>query len=271
MVKRLLTAAVLIPLVVWGILRLPTAAFVAVSGAFMLIALWEWTGLIPLRSRLARTAYVLAVAALGTVAWLVLQNQAQLFFAQLLPVAVLWWLLAALWLRSPQTGREWRRVKFALVVVALLPAWLGLGFLHLRTPYGPQFALFIFALMWAADSGAYFAGKSFGRHKLAPRVSPGKTWEGVAGGLIASALLAVFAGYGFGWEGERLLLFVALALACAAISIVGDLFFSLLKRQQNLKDTGHLFPGHGGILDRVDSLLAAVPLFVFGLNEWMPA
>ncbi len=108
---------------------------------------------------------------------------------------------------------------------------------------------------------AYFAGKRLGRHKLAPRVSPGKTWVGVAGGLTGSAVFAVFAGQWFGWYGDRLIAFVALALLCAAISVVGDLFLSLLKRQQVSKTAAHLLPGHGGILDRIDSLTAAVPVF----------
>lgn len=265
MLKRLLTAAVLIPLVVWGILRLPTPAFVAATGVFIALAVWEWTGLIPLRTLPAKSVYLLVFAGLGGGAWYALQQQSGLLGA-LLPVAVIWWLLAAAWLRWPQVGRDWVAFKCMLALLALLPAWLALGVLHGYADRGPELALFIFVLMWVADSGAYFAGKRFGRHKLAPRVSPGKTWEGVAGGLTGSALLAVFAGQWFGWSGDRLIAFVVLVLACAAISIVGDLFFSLLKRQQNLKDTGHLFPGHGGILDRIDSLLAAVPVFLYGLN-----
>ncbi|MBI5040514.1 MAG: phosphatidate cytidylyltransferase [Gammaproteobacteria bacterium] len=266
MLKRLLTAAVLIPLVVWGILRLSTPLFVAATGAFIALAVWEWTGLIPLRTLPAKILYLLGSIAVAGGAWYVLQQQPELLTG-LLPVAVAWWILAAVWLRWPQVGRDWVAFKFVLVAIALLPAWLALAALHGRAQHGPELALFIFVLMWVADSGAYFAGKSFGRHKLAPRVSPGKTWEGVAGGLTASALLAAFAGHWFGLNGQGLVAFVGLALVCAAISIVGDLFFSLLKRQQNLKDTGQLFPGHGGILDRIDSLLAAVPVFLYGLNE----
>lgn len=265
MLKRLLTAALLIPLVVWGILRLPTPAFVAVSGAFIAIAVWEWTGLIPLRALPAKIVYLLLFAASAGAAWYGLQQQPDLL-GVVLPVAVIEWLFAAVWLRWPQVGRDWVAFKCVLALLALLPAWLALAALHGRVQHGPELALFIFVLMWVADSGAYFAGKTFGRHKLAPRVSPGKTWEGVAGGLTASALLAVFAGQWFSLNGEGLVAFVALALICAAISVVGDLFFSLLKRQQNLKDTGHLFPGHGGILDRIDSLLAAAPVFLYGLN-----
>ena len=267
MLKRLLTAAFLIPLAVWGILRLPTPLFIAATGVFIALAVWEWTGLIPLRTLPAKLAYVLGFSILAGVAWTVQQQQPALL-TYLLPAAVIWWLLAAVWLRAPQIGHDWVAFKFVLAVLVLLPAWLALAALHGRAEHGPELALFIFVLMWVADSSAYFAGKRFGRHKLAPRVSPGKTWEGVAGGLTGSAVFAVFAGQWFGWYGNRLIAFVALALVCAAISIVGDLFFSLLKRQQNLKDTGHLFPGHGGILDRIDSLLAAVPVFLYGLN-WL--
>lgn len=266
MLKRLLTAGLLIPLVLWGILSLPTPVFVAVIGVFILLAVWEWTDLIPLHAPLTKILYLLGFTAVGGLVW---NAQAPELLNYLLPVAVLWWLLAALWLRWPQLGRNWVAFKFVLGLWVLLPTWLALAALHGRAEQGPEYALFIVVLMWFADSGAYFAGKAFGKHKLAPRVSPGKTWEGVAGGMTSSALLAVFAGPWFGWSGGQLLAFVALALVCAAISIVGDLFFSLLKRHQNLKDTGVLFPGHGGILDRIDSLLAAVPVFYFGLS-WLP-
>ncbi len=267
MLKRLLTAAFLIPLAVWGILRLPTPLFIAATGAIIALAVWEWTGLIPLRTLPAKLTYLLGFSLLAGATW-ILQQQQPALLIYVLPVAVIWWLLAAVWLRAPQVGHDWVAVKCVLAALVLLPAWLALAALHGRAEQGPELALFIFVLMWVADSSAYFTGKRFGRHKLAPRVSPGKTWEGVAGALTGSAVLAVFAGQWFGWNGDRLIVFVALALVCAAISIVGDLFFSLLKRQQNLKDTGHLFPGHGGILDRIDSLLAAVPLFLYGLS-WL--
>lgn len=267
MFKRLLTAAFLIPLAVWGILQLPTTAFVLVAGAFILLAAWEWTGLIPLRALPKKILYLFGFTAVCGVAWRVQQQQPDAL-NYLLLVAVIWWLLAAVWLRWPQLGRDWVAFKCVLAVLVLLPAWLALATLHGRAAHGPELTLFIFVLMWFADSGAYFAGKAFGRHKLAPRVSPGKTWEGVAGGMLSSALLALLAGQWFGWRGDQLIAFIALALVCAAISIVGDLFFSLLKRHQDLKDTGVLFPGHGGILDRIDSLLAAVPVFLYGLS-WL--
>lgn len=265
MLKRLLTAVILIPLVVWGILRLPTPAFAGATGVFLALAVWEWAGLIPLQARPAKIFYLAVYMALAGCAWWGLQNQPEgLYWA--LPVVLLWWVLAALWLARPQLGSGWTQPKALLAVLVLLPGWLALIGVHGLAERGPQLALFIFVLMWVADSGAYFAGRTLGRHKLAPRVSPGKTWEGAIGGLIGGALCALAAGLWFGWDGNRLFGFVVLAVVCVATSIVGDLFISLLKRQQGLKDTGNLFPGHGGVLDRIDSLLAAGPVFALGLH-----
>lgn len=264
---RVLTALVLIPLVVWGVLRLPTSMFLLMTGAFLVLGVWEWTRLVPLNTGLARLLYVFAFSALAGLSWWALQGQPARI-ENLLAAAVVWWLLAALWLNWPQCGRGWQLPKALLALIALLPVWLALGLLHGRAVQGAELVLFVMALMWVADSGAYFAGRSLGRHKLAPLVSPGKTWEGVAGGLLAAGLFAWGAGVWFGWSGNRLLAFIVLALACVPLSIVGDLFISLLKRQQGLKDTGQLFPGHGGVLDRIDSLLAAAPAFVYGLS-WL--
>ena len=265
MLKRLLTAVVLIPLVVLGILRLPTLTFTAAVGLFLLLALWEWTGLIPLRARAAKMAYLAVFVVLTGGAWVLLQRQPQLLLG-VLWLAAVWWSLAAVWLGWPQLGRQWTGLKLVLPALVLVPAGLALGQLHGAGAQGPQWVLFVFILMWVADSAAYFSGRSLGRHKLAPRVSPGKTWEGAVGGVIGGALFAVAAGAWFGWTGNRLVGFTVLAVICVAFSIVGDLFISLLKRQQGLKDTGNLFPGHGGVLDRIDSLLAAAPLFAFGMS-----
>lgn len=264
---RILTALVLIPLVVWGVLELPTPIFLLATGVFLALAAWEWAGLVPFVGRAARMLYVLVFISIAGLSWWALRDQSARL-EHLLAAAVVWWLLAALWLNWPKLGQAWQLPKALLALIALLPVWLALGLLHDRALLGAQLALFVIVLMWVADSGAYFAGRSLGRHKLAPQVSPGKTWEGVLGGLLASGLFAWGAGLWFGWSGDRLLAFVVLALACVPLSVVGDLFISLLKRQQGLKDTGQLFPGHGGVLDRIDSLLAAAPAFVYGLT-WL--
>jgi phosphatidate cytidylyltransferase len=145
-------------------------------------------------------------------------------------------------------------------LVVLVPAWLALSQLH---AHNPLFMLFLLLLVVAADVGAYFAGRRFGRHKLAPRVSPGKTWEGVGGGVVGATIVAII---GALWLHMPFLLFIALCVVVVFASIVGDLTESLFKRHAGLKDSGNLLPGHGGVLDRVDSITAAAPVFLVGLQ-----
>jgi phosphatidate cytidylyltransferase len=177
--------------------------------------------------------------------------------------SVVWWVVALVWLcrfptRIPTT------VNVACGMLVLVPAWLALARL-LYSDMGAQWLLFVFVLVWAADIGAFFVGRAVGRVRLAPRVSPGKTWEGVLGGLVTAAA-AAFAGAL--WFGRPVFGFVALCLAAALGSVVGDLTVSMFKRHAGLKDSSDLLPGHGGILDRIDSMMAAAPLFVLGL-EWL--
>jgi phosphatidate cytidylyltransferase len=176
-------------------------------------------------------------------------------------VAVAWWVAAFLWICLAPTRVT--PVAAALAgILALAPCWLALVYLTLTTG-STRWVLFTLALVWAADTGAFFAGRWFGRVPLAPRVSPKKTWEGVIGGVIASALVAWAAGeYVFNVD---IAPFVILCVAVAALSIVGDLTESMLKRAVGLKDSGTVFPGHGGMLDRIDSVTAAAPALLFAL------
>jgi phosphatidate cytidylyltransferase len=181
----------------------------------------------------------------------------------LLVVAGLWWLLAVFWiLRGPQ------RVGAVLAAVAgiasLVPVAVALGRLRLEPGQGAWVLLFALLVIMAADVGAYFAGHRFGRIKLAPSVSPGKTWEGVIGGLLFSLIIAIVGARLLGWP---VAVVAPLAVGAAAFSVVGDLMESLMKRHSGLKDSGHLFPGHGGILDRFDSLTAGIPLLTLGLLQ----
>jgi phosphatidate cytidylyltransferase len=181
--------------------------------------------------------------------------------------ALAWWLAALVWIaRFGDPKIAWPGWLRALVgIVVLVPTWWALVALHELSPSGRYYLLFLLALVWAADSAAYFAGRLWGTNKLAPSISPGKTWEGVWGALIAGLLLGILGVIVFGVQGSRWVAFVVLCTATVAFSILGDLAESAFKRQSGLKDSGYLLPGHGGILDRVDSLTAAAPVFMLGL------
>ena len=144
-----------------------------------------------------------------------------------------------------------------------MPSWLALVRLRLAVPDGAQWTLFVLLLVWVADIGAFFSGRRFGRIRLAPEVSPGKTWEGVLGGIAVSALVAIA---GSAWFHVPLLVFLPLCLAAVGFSVVGDLTESLLKRFAGIKDSGSVFPGHGGVMDRIDSLTGAAPVLLLGLT-----
>lgn len=260
--QRVLAALVMMPLVVWGVLALPAVYFGAATALIVLAGGWEWSRLMPLDSMAGRVAFCGLLGALLFLCWPHLDNNGVV--AVLLGLAVAWWLAALVWLRQPQFGSGHPAFKAVLAVLVLVPAWVALNALHGQAEQGPQLVLFVMVLMWVADSSAYFSGRALGRHKLAPRVSPGKTWEGVVGGLVGCAVFAWLAGLWLEWPPVQRSLLVILALVTAALSVVGDLFISLLKRQEGLKDSGHLIPGHGGVLDRIDSLLAAAPVFLLG-------
>lgn len=256
---RIVTALALAAVVIVVLLYLPpTVAAVLISVAIF-VAAWEWAGFVRLGSAPARLAYAatiaLAFAAGGTLArdprWLEL----------VLRVAALWWLLAFLWLalRAQAGGRVAAGVVGFFVLV---PAGVGLERLVLLEPNGQVLLLYLLVLIAAADVGAYFGGRALGRHKLAPHVSPGKTWEGFAAGMLAAAAVGVAGTLLFNvsfWPWLFLCELVAL------VSVVGDLTESMFKRRAGLKDSGSILPGHGGVLDRIDSLTAAAPTFLLGL------
>jgi phosphatidate cytidylyltransferase len=262
---RVITALLLAPLAIAGVLFLPSTGFALGFGLVLCYAIWEWTRVIGFRGRPLRLTAVIVNGAIMTA--LLLLDPA----GWLLPIAwvgVLWWCLAIFWLRSFEFGaaptRRNRELKMLVGSVMVVPAWVAAWMLHREPEFGPWWTLFVLMLIWVADVSAYFAGRRFGSHKLAPRISPGKTREGVYGALVGTALFAAIAGFlikpipiGHG-------MLILLAAVTVLFSIVGDLFESLIKRQSNLKDSGSLLPGHGGMLDRIDSVLAALPIFVCG-------
>ena len=183
---------------------------------------------------------------------------------------VLCFVAAGLWMyhlydlwRNGMTSPTRSVTAFAYGVVSLIGAWAALVYLHGSSDFGPAWTIAAMAVVWAADSCAYFAGKTWGRHKLAPEISPGKTIEGVVGGLVGSGVLAALMGAFLpGGEGIPLWAWVLASVVAAAVSVGGDLYESRLKRHAGVKDSGTLLPGHGGILDRIDGLLPATPVLV---------
>lgn len=267
---RILTAAILVSLMIVTLWYLPPLGVAIVLGAFVLAAAWEWGTLSGLKSGAARALYLVAVALFA----------AYLMRASAVTVAALafvfWtWVLAELVFYKNLRGGvlATRGGRLASGVCVLVPAWVAAYHLHAIDPRRPAMLLFLFVLVWVADSAAYFAGKAFGKTKLAPTVSPGKSVEGVLGGVAAVALLAGIAGV-FIWrfEGAMLAAWLAIAVATALYSVLGDLLESKAKRLAGVKDSGRLLPGHGGVLDRIDAFTAAAPVFLFGLwafGRWL--
>ncbi len=267
--QRLITAAILIPLVIWAIFSLSSSTINIVFAALALIGAWEWGAMIQLRSVGLRLGYV-GLVALVIGALSLLASGSMSVTMAVLVLAVFWWFLSIAWIRRyrGQTGLSSRASAWgaAAGVLVIVPWWFAMSQLHAFGEQGPWWLFFLILLTSVADSGAYFAGRRWGKHKLAPYVSPGKTIEGVGGALVASLIVALVGGVMFGLSWSDLLWFVPLCLVTVAISVVGDLLESLFKRRAGLKDSGHILPGHGGILDRVDSHTAAAPLFALGLT-----
>jgi len=266
---RILTALVLIPLLVAALFYLPPGWIAVLFGVFIAAAAWEWTTLSGIRSLPGRAAYVFFLLSLGGAAIYGVNVQPPLalpFFA----AAVLWWLWALVDLtrhpvvdRGMFTGLAGRLTGGALV---LIPPWAAAVYLLATDLKSPRMLLYLFVLVWVADTAAYFAGSFYGKTRLAPHVSPGKTVEGVVGGVIGVVLLAWLCGTMI-WrlESWALVRWIGLAVVTALFSVVGDLTESKLKRIAGVKDSGRLIPGHGGVLDRIDALTAAMPVFVLGI------
>ncbi|MGH8442114.1 MAG: phosphatidate cytidylyltransferase [Nevskiaceae bacterium] len=271
LIKRVITALVLLPPVLATLWYGSTTLVGAVFGAAALVAVLEWGTLTGVRrngaSLAALVAYVAAAAVLTALTvWL---RDTALPWALIIGTCA-WWLLVLGWIVRFPVGFDdthpprWLKAGAGVLVI---PATIGAVTLLHAAPDGALRLLFAFALVWAADIGAYFTGQGFGRHKLAPAVSPGKTWEGLFGGLVWALAVAAAAGlWLFKLSGATWLPFLLLCVAVVLLSIVGDLGESLIKRQAGAKDSGALLPGHGGLLDRVDSLLAALPAMALGLR-----
>lgn len=274
--QRLLTIALLLPLFVWCVLVLPTREFSLLLAFIVLLGAREWAALMRFPQRWRPVFLIVVAAAMPLGMWMV--SLAELKYT-LLVTAAGWWLYTLVpirrfqndetppaWLADGADGSTHLLVRALIGIAVLVPCWIAITLMHATPFIGGGLVLAFMLLVWGADSGAYVAGRTWGRDKLVSRVSPGKTWQGVWGALVAGAL--VIAGTAV-WldrlEVAALAGLFVLGLATVLISIVGDLFESLVKRVAGVKDSGRLLPGHGGMLDRIDSITAAAPVFVLGL------
>ncbi|MFC5741897.1 phosphatidate cytidylyltransferase [Dyella tabacisoli] len=264
LLQRTLTALTLAPLAILLILWPPTWVFAPIVAAIFLVAVWEWTRLSGLQQTAARVALLALATVLFGLTWR-LQNTA--LSPLMLAIGVAWWLLVCLWLRHFAFGaaptRENLQLKLLAGAFVVFPAWIAALALH-GGAQGHWWTFLAMLIICAADIGAYFSGRFFGRRKLAPTISPGKTWAGVYGAFVAGALVAVIGGWLLGVRGGPLFGLVLLSVVTVIASVVGDLLESLMKRHAAVKDSGNLFPGHGGLLDRMDSVFAALPIFAAG-------
>lgn len=263
--QRVLTALFLAPLAVCAVLFLSTELWALFLAVLCATGLLEWSRLIGLRLVYWRLGLVAINLALMALIW---QHRAHDALEIALVCGAAWWLVAPMWLRHYSFAQAPRKrfltLKAVAGTLAVVPAWAAAVLLHRIPDVGPYWVLFVIMLIWCADTGAYFAGKRYGHTKLAPSISPGKTIAGVYGALIACAGFAVVAGLLLEHSGIGLATLVVLSLVTVVFSIVGDLFESLIKRHSGAKDSGALFPGHGGVFDRLDSLFAALPVFAAG-------
>ena len=264
--QRIITALILLPIALCGFFLLKGSSFALFIGFVVTLGAWEWARLAGFTAQPVRVAYAVVVALI-------------LFIMYILPglapwvlgASVLWWGVATyLVLTYPRSSEHWASAASKLVIglLILLPAWQGLVQIK-QEPLGNWLIMAVMVLVWGADIGAYFSGRAFGKRKLAPQVSPGKSWEGVYGGLLLSLVITAIVGLVRDWSFAQMLMGLIGAAVIVFISVVGDLTESMFKRQAGIKDSSNLLPGHGGVLDRIDSLTAAIPIFAVLL--WMTA
>ncbi|WP_394176616.1 phosphatidate cytidylyltransferase [Thalassotalea litorea] len=280
--QRIITAAILAPIAIAAIFYLSLPWLAAALLIVMAIGAWEWGPLMGFDNTRRRIAFVAGISIAIIAMWFVLPPE-QIWLHEsgsnlvlnpiaiwVLGIASMWWLFTVILIFNyPRYSDFWakhRSVRGLFGLFILVPTWLA--FLVLRSAeyntdefHGTRLLLLLFVLVWSADIGAYFTGKRFGKRKLMPNVSPGKTLEGFFGGNITAAIAMVIMGLIFEWQSQQIAMAVILALLISTVSVLGDLTESMLKRQAGVKDSGTILPGHGGVLDRIDSLTATAPVF----------
>ncbi len=263
LLQRVLTAFVLLFVVFAAVFYLPLQLFSLFIALVISVSVWEWSALAGIKNTVGRVAYVIFM--LGCL-WVALHAPipVEIYFI----VGLVFWVAAYFFIyayRGQQSGTEYTLLLMLVGLPLFVPGWMAFVWLR-EQQYFAFHVLSVFAVVAAADTGAYFAGRAYGRYKLAVNVSPNKTWEGFCGGMLASGLIFTVTTFLFvnriaEISVTRWLLLVGCAMLIAAFSVVGDLFESMIKRYRDVKDSGAILPGHGGILDRIDGLTAAAPVY----------
>ncbi len=254
--KRIITALLLIPLVIACIFLATPLLFLSIALLFILLAGWEWTQLAGITNFAKRFIFLVLLAITLILCLFVPVDY-------IVIIAVFWWIIAiTLLLLYPKTSSFWGRglwIRSLMGFLVLIPCWRALITLQ---GFSPILLLYCLILIWGADIAAYFVGRKWGKHKLAPTISPGKTYEGLFAGMLAAGFLSCIGLWLFHIpQGQWVWFFLICILGGGIMTVVGDLFESMLKRQSHLKDSGKIFPGHGGVLDRIDSMTMAIPFF----------
>ncbi|MBT8438810.1 MAG: phosphatidate cytidylyltransferase [Gammaproteobacteria bacterium] len=264
--QRVLTALILAPLALWVVLFASHEVFAFVMMGVIAVAAHEW-GMLCGLSGLRQTAFAITSLLLMLLAY---SSGQTLDYQLLLLVVSATWAGLTLWLIVQRSELEPHQGVFypgLLIGLALLfVAWFSVVQIHAIEAYGSHLVMALLLMIWIADTGAYFAGRQFGKHKLSPKVSPGKSWEGVIGGLIGVAVFGWFLTSHDYFKAVNPFFLSILSMLVAFISVGGDLFESRIKRQRGVKDSGKILPGHGGIYDRIDSVIAAAPVYLLGLT-----
>ncbi|MCK4840791.1 MAG: phosphatidate cytidylyltransferase [Methylococcales bacterium] len=281
LLQRILTALVLAAVAISAIFLLPALYFYLFIGVIVLIAAWEWTGLSEINKIFGKIIFLLALILpmLGVTFWTQILEAVALLFEwpgvkeysgileRLVIAPVLFWIMMMVLIRKvPDELLKLKLKKCNKAFIGwfvLFFAWMFLT--KLRAYYGTDAVMYFLALIWVADIAAYFTGKKFGKDKLAPAISPGKTIQGMYGAIASAIVCAVILALYYGFPMMIATDFALLSMLTVLISIYGDLFFSLVKRRNDVKDSGSILPGHGGVLDRIDSVIAAAPFYYAGI------
>lgn len=254
------------PLILWAIYAMPENYFSIFALILVSFGAWEWSVFAGWTKPFQRALFF-AVNLLLFFAVLFFQNSE--LNISIISASLLWWVICIpLLLSFPHKKHNiihTKGVKTVVGIILLLGTLVSMVLIRNNPNYGSEYVLYLILIIWFADSGAYFAGKALGKNKLIPNVSPGKTWEGVAGAFVATLVVALISINLLSIPSSHSMIFIIITLVTVLYSIVGDLSESMFKRMANIKDSGHILPGHGGILDRIDSLMSGFPVFFAGL------